>query len=441
MASNSNTSERDQSEILINFMDITGSDATEASSILLHSGWNLEAAVTRFFNLSTGNAQRSDKNRPRDPIPSKRQKLVEEYLPNHTFNASMQNMHASSRLVDAVGSENGYRRQSFRTAAINNNRKIKTLEFKTSKVGSNVSEKKVDLNALFSPPVDILFVGSFQAARRQALHENKFLLVNVQKQSEFASHQLNRDIWRDETLREVIACSYTFWMVYAKEPCGKQYIQNYKIQELPHVAIVDPRTGGEELVILSKKLIPLKYMIEKIHGFTEKQKNRRKRKRIVTKLHAQEGAKVSKREDKLVDSNVQSATLSKHEGSALTGKVSSTIKAAFYEVEQGDKASLSATLGGGLTCIQKDSEIVDGSEGNLTEVALKFPDGKRMTKKFKSRAKVNAIYDYVRLILGEKKTQFELRGVYPPRSLSENLDATIESMDIEGSSLMVKFCS
>ena len=102
-------------------------------------------------------------------------------------------------------------------------------------------------------------------------------------------------------------------------------------------------------------------MIEKIHGFTEKQKNRRKRKRIVTKLHAQEGAKVSKREDKLVDSNVQSATLSKHEGSALTGKVSSTIKAAFYEVEQGDKASLSATLGGGLTCIQKDSEIVDGS--------------------------------------------------------------------------------
>lgn len=35
-------------------------------------------------------------------------------------------------------------------------------------------------------------------------------LVNVQSNSEFASHQLNRDTWRDETLVSIIQGSFVF---------------------------------------------------------------------------------------------------------------------------------------------------------------------------------------------------------------------------------------
>jgi hypothetical protein len=40
-------------------------------------------------------------------------------------------------------------------------------------------------------------------------------LVNVQSNAEFASHLLNRDTWRDDMVRSVIAGSFIFWQVTA----------------------------------------------------------------------------------------------------------------------------------------------------------------------------------------------------------------------------------
>ncbi len=39
-------------------------------------------------------------------------------------------------------------------------------------------------------------------------------LVNVQSESEFASHMLNRDTWRDDTVRTLIQGSFIFWQVH-----------------------------------------------------------------------------------------------------------------------------------------------------------------------------------------------------------------------------------
>lgn len=38
-------------------------------------------------------------------------------------------------------------------------------------------------------------------------------LVNVQSDSEFASHMLNRDTWRDDTVKTLIQGSFIFWQV------------------------------------------------------------------------------------------------------------------------------------------------------------------------------------------------------------------------------------
>ncbi len=47
-------------------------------------------------------------------------------------------------------------------------------------------------------------------------------LVNVQSNSEFASHQLNRDTWRDETLVSIVEGSFVFLQVRvpARPPAG-----------------------------------------------------------------------------------------------------------------------------------------------------------------------------------------------------------------------------
>ena len=39
-------------------------------------------------------------------------------------------------------------------------------------------------------------------------------MVNVQSNSEFASHQLNRDTWSDPTVSSILMGSFIFWQVY-----------------------------------------------------------------------------------------------------------------------------------------------------------------------------------------------------------------------------------
>ena len=74
------------------------------------------------------------------------------------------------------------------------------------------------------------------------------------------------------------------------------------------------------------------------------------------------------------------------------------------------------------------------------EIALKFPDGKRILKKYNTHDTIRVIYNYVQSVLGQAVPTFELRTIYPPRLLSNNLDVSVKSMRIEGSSIMVKLC-
>jgi hypothetical protein len=69
------------------------------------------------------------------------------------------------------------------------------------------------LAEMFKPPTDIMFPGDFEAAKGAAATGNKWILINVQSNSEFASHQLNRDTWSNATLKEFIRGSFVFLQV------------------------------------------------------------------------------------------------------------------------------------------------------------------------------------------------------------------------------------
>lgn len=48
-----------------------------------------------------------------------------------------------------------------------------------------------------------------QAAKQQ----KKWLLVNIQTEAEFDCHRLNRDVWKDEMVQNIIECNCIFWQV------------------------------------------------------------------------------------------------------------------------------------------------------------------------------------------------------------------------------------
>ncbi|EDV25648.1 uncharacterized protein TRIADDRAFT_55957 [Trichoplax adhaerens] len=116
---------------------------------------------------------------------------------------------------------------------------------------SSYSSKKRNLNDLFRPPIDLIHHGDFESARQRCRTEQKWLLVNLQDMKEFSCQVLNRDVWSNDIVRDIIKESFVFWQVYHDSEEGYRYARLYNVSSYPHIAIIDPRTGGK-LLSLSK---------------------------------------------------------------------------------------------------------------------------------------------------------------------------------------------
>ena len=65
---------------------------------------------------------------------------------------------------------------------------------------------------MFAPPVDLMHrAGGFQGARNVARDARRWLLVNLQRDSDFSCHALNRDVWRDELVENLVREGFIFW--------------------------------------------------------------------------------------------------------------------------------------------------------------------------------------------------------------------------------------
>ncbi|CAL5225007.1 g7785 [Coccomyxa viridis] len=104
--------------------------------------------------------------------------------------------------------------------------------------------KQQGLARLFEPPHDILFTGSFEEAKEAAQSQNRWLLVNVQSNSEFASHMLNRDVWREETVKDIIKFCFVLYQVQDSSEAGNKVKAFYRLTDLPVITVVQPITGA-----------------------------------------------------------------------------------------------------------------------------------------------------------------------------------------------------
>jgi hypothetical protein len=63
------------------------------------------------------------------------------------------------------------------------------------------------MELLFPPPADLMFTGNFDALRAACTEQQKYCLVNIQKDDVFASHELNRDTWKHDAVQMVVRAS------------------------------------------------------------------------------------------------------------------------------------------------------------------------------------------------------------------------------------------
>ena len=91
---------------------------------------------------------------------------------------------------------------------------------------TNNSSRATRLSDMFAPPLHLIHsAGGFQGARNVAKDSRRWLLVNLQSDSDFACHALNRDVWRDELCENLVREGFIFWQsVSSPAPLIDPYI-------------------------------------------------------------------------------------------------------------------------------------------------------------------------------------------------------------------------
>ena len=103
------------------------------------------------------------------------------------------------------------------------------------------------LERLFSPPHKLLFGGSVEQAKAVAAEKDAWLVVNLQRNSEFASHQLNRDTWGHPAVADLLSASFVFMQLYPNAEEGDKFASFYNLMyaPLPVTLVIDPITGAK----------------------------------------------------------------------------------------------------------------------------------------------------------------------------------------------------
>jgi hypothetical protein len=65
---------------------------------------------------------------------------------------------------------------------------------------------------MFAPPLHLVHrAGGFHGARNLAKDARRWLLANVQSEDDFACHALNRDVWGDELVENLVREGFVLW--------------------------------------------------------------------------------------------------------------------------------------------------------------------------------------------------------------------------------------
>ncbi|KAJ2874925.1 UBX domain protein Ubx2, partial [Coemansia asiatica] len=108
---------------------------------------------------------------------------------------------------------------------------------------SAASSRRNRLAELFKPPFDIMYRGDFSSARQAARESGKWVLINVQDVTDFRCQALNRDIWRQQIIKDVVSKDFVFFQTSTETPEGARLATMYVAREFPFIAVVDPKTG------------------------------------------------------------------------------------------------------------------------------------------------------------------------------------------------------
>ncbi|KAH9262980.1 hypothetical protein BASA82_000003 [Batrachochytrium salamandrivorans] len=280
--------------------------------------------------------------------------------------------------------------------------------------------------SMFAPPRWLMFPGGFEEARLKAKQAGKWLLVNIQEEREFQSLVLNRDLWSDDVCQSLVKENFLFWQTQRSSSEAQRFITLYNpAGPFPVCVVIDPRTG-EQVITLKLK----RQDSDLRQAFMEQ---------ITTFCDARGMPTTSTPVPKQVPSPVapppSSAVLSSSTASSAVGAPPSPVPLAAARTLGGESAPPVAVS----STVVLESEPALG-DANSTAICFKFPNNKRVTRRFSKTAKIGELFVYIQQCQQEhcQGQRFDLVAAGPPSVALTEVEATLLDKNLCGSVIMVR---
>lgn len=205
-------------ELVVQFVEMTGSDPETAMSFLEMSQFDIEKALNLMFSgdIQPPTTERNVSSSKKDGI---------------SFVESEEEVRKADPVQQEVLLD--YNSQSAR----------QQLNSEAAYALSRAEDPSVEW--MYAPPRHLSFPGTLPEARATARNEKKWILVNIQCDKEFASHLLNRDVWTNEALVSLIRTNFIFWQRGNTSQDGQMFLSMHQLDpNYPMIGIVDSRTGA-----------------------------------------------------------------------------------------------------------------------------------------------------------------------------------------------------
>lgn len=319
------------------------------------------------------------------------------------------------------------------------------------------------MNRMFAPPTDLLTPGSFDQAKMRAEREGKWLLANLQRGDDFASHVLNRNIWTNDHVKEVVRANFSVFQVDARTEEGRMVTSYYRVEDFPVVLVIEPATGQLMKTIKGAALLDPSAFMETLVDFIENGPE-------------DTGASTLAAKARRIASGRGTRSAPVASGMGTSGAAGRSAPVGVIDVDEDDDlaqaiamseqdaaAKAGAGSGSGAGAQDNDVEIVEtprespgeamarhardvppeppADDPGAVRVAIKLPSGKREVRRFKGSDTLKALYAFCRSVVPEAATgrAFVVREGLPGAPPLPETDAALDTCRVAGAMLMVSW--
>lgn len=292
----------------------------------------------------------------------------------------------------------------------------------------------------------------------------KWLLVNLQSDADFACHALNRDVWRNDLVENLVREGFIFWQSSNNASDGQKYAQRYNVTGYPHIAIIDPRTGRQmwkKEGWTAENPFSATMFAERAADFCSHH-TFDKEPMAIRAGAGVGGAGLQSGHGGEVATPVAAAPVMS-EAQQLAAAIRESMKPSANTSDNDSDSDDSVVIvpHPDMDVEEKEEEKEDedmpptfeeeiisivvgeepvGTEG-VARVMIRMPDGKRLIRKFLSSDTVTIIYAFIAQCNDDAKggKAFQCKFGFPPKDLRTCVDDTIECTGLAGDTITVRW--